>query len=134
MFDSQQCLNCSFIKSHPCPSQHSFKTSLEDLGAATCKLVNFVDYKVQSPLEVLWKSFGSPLEVLQKSSAVVASVTDRQTHGLTFGLLGPKISTIKRDDMMNDFLAFSFITLIASHSSEQLLHCLKCVNDRDLYT
>ena len=60
--------------------------------------------------------------------------TDRQTHGLTFGLLGPKISTIKRDDMMNDFLAFSFITLIASHSSEQLVHCLKCVNDRDLYT
>ena len=47
--------------------------SLEDLGAATCKLVNFVDHKVQSPLEVL-----------QKSSTVVASVTDT----LTFGLLG----------------------------------------------
>ena len=39
-------------------------TSLEDLGAATCKLVNFVDYKVQSPL----RSFGSPSEILQKSS------------------------------------------------------------------
>ena len=44
-------------------------TSLEDLGAATCKLVNFVDHKVQSPLEVL-----------QKSSTVVASVTDTLTH------------------------------------------------------
>ena len=42
-------------------------TSLEDLGAATCKLVNFVDHKVQSPFEVL-----------QKSSTVVGSVTDRQ--------------------------------------------------------
>ena len=47
-------------------------TSLEDLGAATCKLVNFVDHKVlrksfKSPLEVLQKSFESPLEVLQKS-------------------------------------------------------------------
>ena len=29
------------------------RTSLKDLGAATCKLVNFlVDHKVQSPLEV----------------------------------------------------------------------------------
>ena len=32
-------------------------TSLEDLGAATCELVNFLDYKVQSPSEVLQKSF-----------------------------------------------------------------------------
>ena len=60
-------------------------TSLEDLGAATCKLLNFVDHKVQSPLEVLWKSFGSPSvfrnpsEILQKSSTVVASVTDKWT-------------------------------------------------------
>ena len=29
------------------------KTSLEDLGAATCELVNVVEHKVQSPLEVL---------------------------------------------------------------------------------
>ena len=42
--------------------------SLEDLGAATCKQVNFVDHKVQSPSEVL-----------QKSSTVVVSVMDRQT-------------------------------------------------------
>ena len=32
-------------------------TSLEDLGAATCKLVNFVDHKVQTPSKVLRKSF-----------------------------------------------------------------------------
>ena len=32
-------------------------TSLEDLGAATCKLVNFVDHKV------LWKSFRSPVQL-----------------------------------------------------------------------
>ena len=38
-------------------------TSLEDLGAATCKLLNFVDHKVRTPLEVLRKSFGSPPEV-----------------------------------------------------------------------
>ena len=44
-------------------------TSLEDLGAATCKLVNFADR--------------SPLEVLQKSSTVVASVTDTQTDRQT---------------------------------------------------
>ena len=36
------------------------QTSLEDLGAATCKSFG-------SPLEVLWKSFGSSLEVLWKS-------------------------------------------------------------------
>ena len=38
----------------------------------------------------------SPAEVLQKSSTVEASVTHRQTHTLTFGLLGllsqPKIN------------------------------------------
>ena len=62
-------------------------TSLEDLGAATCKLVNFIYLIVQSP-----KFFRSPLGVLQKSSTVVASVTDTltHTHRLTFGLLGPK--------------------------------------------
>ena len=52
-------------------------TSLEDLGvgAATCKLVNFVDLKVQS-----LKSFGSPSEVLQKSSTVVVSVAHTNRH------------------------------------------------------
>ena len=38
------------------------ETSLEDLGAASCKLVNFVDHKVQSPLEVLGKFFQSNSE------------------------------------------------------------------------
>ena len=45
-------------------------TSLEDLGAATCKLVNFVDHKVQSfrsPLKILQKSCRSPAEDLQRS-------------------------------------------------------------------
>ena len=37
-------------------------TILEDLGVATCKLVNFVD---QSLSEVLWKSFGSPVQLQQ---------------------------------------------------------------------
>ena len=34
------------------------ETSLEDLGAATCKLVNFVDHKVQSTITVknIWTS------------------------------------------------------------------------------
>ena len=84
-------------------------TSLKNLGAATCKLVNFVNHEVQSPLEVLKKSFRSPSEVLQKSfrspwgvlqkffrspaavscSAAVASVTYIiHTYGQTFGLLG----------------------------------------------
>ena len=36
-------------------------TSLEDLGAATCKSFG-------SPLEVLWKSFRSPLEVPQSKN------------------------------------------------------------------
>ena len=45
------------------------QTSLEifsklalSLGAATCKLVNFLDQKVQSPLEVLQKSLRSPVQ------------------------------------------------------------------------
>ena len=43
-----------------CPHKHEMpeQTSLEDLGAATGELVNFVDHEVQSPLEVLKKSFG----------------------------------------------------------------------------
>ena len=86
----------------------SWITSLEDLGAATCKLVNFVDHSPNSfgsfskvlrksfenPSEVLQKSFESPREVLQKSSTVVASVTDRQTHILTYGLLGHCLEVI----------------------------------------
>ena len=39
------------------------ETSLEDLGAATCKLVNLVDRKVLSPKSKVQ----SPSEVLQKS-------------------------------------------------------------------
>ena len=38
------------------------------------------------------KSFGSPLEVLWKSSTVVASVTYRRNHTLTFGLLAKNTS------------------------------------------
>ena len=57
------------------------KTSLEDLGAATCK--DFVDYRAKSPLEVLWKSFRSSSEVLQKCSTAVASVTDTHTNTQT---------------------------------------------------
>ena len=42
-------------------------TSLEDLGAATFKLINIVDHKVLTTSEVLQKSFESLLEVLQTS-------------------------------------------------------------------
>ena len=38
----------------------NIQTSLEELGAATCKLVNFVD---QSPSEVLRKSFRCPVQL-----------------------------------------------------------------------
>ena len=75
-------------------------TSLEDLG-------DFVDYKVQSPLEVLRKSFrdpseilrkssGSPLEVLQKSSRSPSEVlwksfgSPLEVRWKSFGLLGQK--------------------------------------------
>ena len=41
-----------------CTFKYFISKSLEDLGAATCKLLNFVDHKV------LQKSSRSPLEVL----------------------------------------------------------------------
>ena len=54
--------NHNFLKSFKCiwPWQNFLWTSLEDLGAATCK-------SFESPLKVFWKSFRSPSEVLQKS-------------------------------------------------------------------
>ena len=58
--------------------RNPLKTSLKDLGAATCKLVNFVDHKVQSP-----KSFASPSKVQYSCSKC-----DGHTDRLTFGLLG----------------------------------------------
>ena len=54
-------------------------TSLE--GAAICKQVNFVDHKVQSPSEVLQKSFRNPPQVHYSSSKC-----DGHTDTLTFGL------------------------------------------------
>ena len=53
-----------------------YLTSLEDLGAATCKFFG-------SPSEILQKSFRSPAEVQYSCSKC-----DTQTDRLTFGLLG----------------------------------------------
>ena len=44
--------DCSYMTSTENVEREKYPTSLKDLGAATGKLVNFVDHKVQSPFEV----------------------------------------------------------------------------------
>ena len=60
-------------------------TSLEDLGAATCKLVNFVDHKVQSPLEVV--SWTSRAAVSAKNNIFLNGNMSRTNKGSNFVLL-----------------------------------------------